>query len=319
MHFIKKYLEESFEIIELSNQFITTKIAVQQGLNLFSLVYKNIETIYFDKTLTENLQDRKLAGIPFMHPWANRLENDKIFNRSFTMNDILNAVLYRDGNNLPLHGLILKSDKWQIIEMRATDLKASCTAKLAFNETHLLDIFPFEHNIFITLELENEKLFYTIEIENISTNEMPICFGFHPYFNIKHSENNSLIVPDAEVALVDEKLIPTNKYDEKEALFSFKENQIPIKNQNIDHAFLHQNQNKAYQLKTDNYLVTFNLDENYTVVQIYHPNNEQKPYICIEPMTALANALNTGNYNTIAPNSKFNAVFSIEYCSTIEH
>lgn len=319
MHFIKKYIEESFEIIELSNQFINAKIVVQQGFNLFSLVYKNIETIYFDKTLTENFQDRKLAGIPFMHPWANRLDSDKIFNRSFTMNDKLNDVLYRDGNNLPLHGLILKSDKWQIIEMSTTDLKASCTAKLAFNETHLLDLFPFEHNIFITLELESEKLFYKVEIENLSSNEMPICFGFHPYFNIKHSENNILIVPDAEVALVDEKLIPTNKYDEKEALFSFKENQIPIKNQNIDHAFLHQNQNENYQLKTDNYLVTFNLDENYTVVQIYHPNNEQKPYICIEPMTALANALNTGNYNTIAPNSKFNAVFSIEYCSTIEH
>ncbi len=319
MHFIKKYIEESFEIIELSNQFINAKIVVQQGFNLFSLVYKNIETIYFDKTLTENFQDRKLAGIPFMHPWANRLDRDKIFNRSFTMNDILNAVLYRDGNNLALHGLILKSDKWQIIDMSATDLKASCTAKLAFNETHLLDLFPFKHNIFITLELESEKLFYKVEIENLSSNEMPICFGFHPYFNIKHSENNILIVPDAEVALVDEKLIPTNKYDEKEALFSFKENQIPIKNQNIDHAFLHQNQNENYQLKTDNYLVTFNLDENYTVVQIYHPNNEQKPYICIEPMTALANALNTGNYNTIAPNSKFNAVFSIEYCSTIEH
>ncbi|HMV01846.1 MAG TPA: aldose 1-epimerase [Chitinophagales bacterium] len=319
MHFIKKYIEESFEIIELSNQFINAKIVVQQGFNLFSLVYKNIETIYFDKTLIENFQDRKLAGIPFMHPWANRLDRDKIFNRSFTMNDILNAVLYRDGNNLALHGLILKSDKWQIIDMSATDLKASCTAKLAFNETHLLDLFPFKHNIFITLELESEKLFYKVEIENLSSNEMPICFGFHPYFNIKHSENNILIVPDAEVALVDEKLIPTNKYDEKEALFSFKENQIPIKNQNIDHAFLHQNQNENYQLKTDNYLVTFNLDENYTVVQIYHPNNEQKPYICIEPMTALANALNTGNYNTIAPNSKFNAVFSIEYCSTIEH
>lgn len=319
MHFIKKYIEESFEIIELSNQFINAKIVVQQGFNLFSLVYKNIETIYFDKTLTENFQDRKLAGIPFMHPWANRLDRDKIFNRSFTMNDKLNDVLYRDGNNLPLHGLILKSDKWQIIDMSATDLKASCTAKLAFNETHLLDLFPFKHNIFITLELESEKLFYKVEIENLSSNEMPICFGFHPYFNIKHSENNILIVPDAEVALVDEKLIPTNKYDEKEALFSFKENQIPIKNQNIDHAFLHQNQNENYQLKTDNYLVTFNLDENYTVVQIYHPNNEQKPYICIEPMTALANALNTGNYNTIAPNSKFNAVFSIEYCSTIEH
>ncbi|MCB0649622.1 MAG: hypothetical protein KDC49_23310, partial [Saprospiraceae bacterium] len=63
-----------------------------------------------------------------------------------------------------------------------------------------------------------------------------------------------------------------------------------------------------------NYSVAFNLDANYSVVQIYHPNNEQKPYICIEPMTALANALNTGNYNTIAPDTIFNAVFSIEYC-----
>lgn len=314
MHFIKKYLEESTEIIALSNQFITAKIAVQQGFNLFSLVYKNIETIYFDKTLTENFQDRKLAGTPFMHPWANRLDSNQDFSRSFAMNDKLNAVLYRDGNNLPLHGLILKSDNWQIIEMSATNKKASCTAKLVFNEPHLLDLFPYEHNILITVELESGKLIYKVEIENISTNEMPICFGFHPYFNIKHSENNILIVPDAEVALVDDKLIPTNKFQKKEILFSFKDHQINIQNQNIDHAFLHLNQNKAYQLKTENYSVAFNLDANYSVVQIYHPNNEQKPYICIEPMTALANALNTGNYNTIAPDRIFNAVFSIEYC-----
>ena len=250
--------QNNFEIITLQLNDLSAEIAVNIGNTLFSLKYKQKELLYFPFSLQDYKSNLKLAGNPFMHPWANRLNGEymRIENKKhyFPKNQL--HWLYRDANQLPLHGLLLKSDKWQIIDMSATDLKASCTAKLAFNETHLLDLFPFKHNIFITLELESEKLFYKVEIENLSSNEMPICFGFHPYFNIKHSENNILIVPDAEVALVDEKLIPTNKYDEKEALFSFKENQIPIKNQNIDHAFLHQNQNENYQLKTDNYLST---------------------------------------------------------------
>jgi galactose mutarotase-like enzyme len=53
-------------------------------------------------------------------------------------------------------------------------------------------------------------------------------------------------------------------------------------------------------------------DEHYAFAQVYAPLNTDKPYVCIEPMTASTNALNTNSCPTILPNQSFNAIFSIQ-------
>jgi len=313
MHLIIIKQIEGREIIELSNEIIEAKISVKQGFNLYSLLFNETETIYFNEDLETYSQHKKLAGIPFMHPWSNRLNGDKILNRSLTINEKQKTIIYRDANHLPLHGLILKSDKWKITSTKATESEASCTAKYSFDDKNLLAIFPFLHDVFLTIKLQGNSIFYTVEINNKSNKAMPVCFGFHPYFSLKNSSQIYLVTPGAAIAEVDNVLLPTQNFIEKDTLFPFQNDILDIKNQQIDHAFIHHNQDKKYRLITDNYVVEFDLDKHYRVMQIYHPDKAEKPYICIEPMTALADALNHGNYAAIPAGKKFEATFSMKF------
>ena len=108
------------EIVTLQNNTTTAKIAVNIGNTLFSLNHHNTEKLYFPYTLNEYKQNTKLAGNPFMHPWANGLEGEyippgKTLNITFQKKSA--TLLYRDGNNLPLHGLLLKSNQWKTTEL----------------------------------------------------------------------------------------------------------------------------------------------------------------------------------------------------------
>jgi hypothetical protein len=61
-HSVKQYLENNFEIIELQNENISAKIAVNIGNTLFSLKDKN-ERLYFPFTLEDYKTNTKLAEI----------------------------------------------------------------------------------------------------------------------------------------------------------------------------------------------------------------------------------------------------------------
>lgn len=304
---------QNYEVVELANEFISAKIVIGLGFNLYSLSYKNKETLYFKDAFLNYAEHQKLAGTPLMHPWANRLDGDKIFNQQQQFSSEQNAVIYRDGNQLPLHGLLLKSNQWKIINLVASEQEAFCTAKLSFDDDVLVSIFPFKHDISITIKLKHQSIFYEVHVENKSEQAMPICFGFHPYFLIENSQQTQLQVPAAEIALVDDKMIPTQHFVDKTSLFPFRGDVLNIDNQQLDHAFVHHNQQKKYKLITEQYTVEFSLDEHYKVVQIYYPNSEQKPYICIEPMTALADALNTSKYNTVQAYSTFTSFFEMKF------
>jgi aldose 1-epimerase len=306
------YTEEQIKIVSLSNDFIQAKIAINVGCTLYSLIYNNIETIYFNDTLLNYGTHKKLAGIPFMHPWSNRLNGDVIFNKAFECTENLNKILYRDANHLPLHGLLLKSDKWELDEIYHDNTQAYCIAKFNFNDETMLSIFPFPHLIFLKIKLEKNELSYEVKIENKSGKEMPLCFGFHPYFNLENSNTHFLQTPNATIVEVDEHLIPSGNIVPRSDYFNFESDVLDIKNAAIDHAFLQQEKNCNYKLITTNYTVEFVLDDAYKVVQIYHPNATHKPYICIEPMLATANALNT-NYDKKIDKEIFIATYKMCY------
>ncbi|MBK7506448.1 MAG: hypothetical protein IPI52_15770 [Bacteroidetes bacterium] len=57
---------------------LSLKIAVNIGNTICSILKKNKEYLYFPYELKAYKNISQLAGIPFMHPWANRLEGDFI-------------------------------------------------------------------------------------------------------------------------------------------------------------------------------------------------------------------------------------------------
>ena len=310
-HQVKKYIDGVFEIIELNNNHISSKIAVNIGNTLFSLVVENQEIVYFPFSLNEYKDNIKLAGNPFMHPWANRLEDEYIHieNKAHFFPNSQKHVLYRDGNNLPLHGLLLKSNQWKTIEIYEDEQSCFHVAEFVFDDADFLSIFPFKHKIQIKHCLQNKALSIKTTVTNLDKKTMPISFGFHPYF-LKMDENNILKIPSDNVIEVDEKMIPTGTNFNKNNKWNFNNDEIPLKENAFDDGF--------QQLKYDNNVAAFELnnikilfDKNYPFAQIYAPKHETKPYVCIEPMTAATNALNKSSCKMISENTSFTAKFSI--------
>jgi aldose 1-epimerase len=295
-HKASTYCEEAIQIVELSSQNSTIKIAINIGCTLYSWKYKDTEIIYFNDTLKNYQTHKKLAGVPFMHPWSNRLESDFIFEKAFTTNDAIENILHRDANNLPLHGLILKSTQWKLEALKEEENYASMRAEIIFDDENLLTIFPYKHKVQLEITLANDMVSYSVQVDSLDDKPMPLAFGFHPYFNLQNSTQNKLTIPDSVLALVDDKMIPTYQFLQSHLMFNIKNNILNIDNRKIDHAFIHTNNEVNYKLETTHYNVEFILDNDYKVVQIYYPNNEEKPYICIEPMLAKANAFNHSKY-----------------------
>ena len=74
-------VENGIELVKLWSiaSDLSLKIAVNIGNTICSILKKNKEYLYFPYELKAYKNISQLAGIPFMHPWANRLEGDFIF------------------------------------------------------------------------------------------------------------------------------------------------------------------------------------------------------------------------------------------------
>lgn len=315
MHFFQKYDEDGFETIELNNELFSTKIVVNIGNTLYSLKQNETEKMYFPYTFDEYKSNLKLAGNPLMHPWANRLENDSIIvenQQQYFPEDRLHLI-YRDENLLPLHGLLLKTDKWKTITLHEDAQTCYHIAELIFDDTNWLSIFPFVHKIQMKHQLTKNELKIETTIINYDEKSMPISFGFHPYFLIDETSRSqySLTVPAKKIIETDTKMIPNGNSVKKENLLQFKNHQLKLDGISLDNGFeqLILDKNKQAIFALNNLHVQF--DEHYPFAQVYAPNNIEKPYVCIEPMTAATNALNKNSCKMIATNETFTARFSI--------
>jgi len=311
-HAVRKYQENTFEIIELKNDHVIAKMAVNIGNSLVSLRFNEEERMYFPFTFDEYKNNLKLAGNPFLHPFANRLEDEYILveNQKHLFPDQNKYLLYRDGNNLPMHGLLLKSDKWKIIETYEDEDKCFHVAEFFFDDDDFLSIFPFKHKIQMKHQLQNNKLTIETTVINYDDKPMPISFGFHPYF-LKSKQHMNLEIAADDVIEVNEKMIPTGNVFNKLQKWDFKNDEISLAENAFDDGF----QNLKFDARN---IVTFKIDDlkiefdkNYPFAQIYAPNHTAKPYVCIEPMTAATNALNRNSCKLIAKHNGFTASFSI--------
>lgn len=300
-----------FEVVTLNNELLTAKIAVNLGNTLFSLRQDEKEALYFPYSLEAYKTNSKLAGNPFMHPWANRLEAEymDVDNQKHHFPEEQLSLLYRDGNNLPLHGLLLKSDQWKTIELY--EGKDSChhLAELVFDSAAWLSVFPFKHTIRIKHELRDRELRIETVILNEEGKEMPVSFGFHPYFS-RTKTDVPLTVPAENYIEVNDVMIPIGSVAPKEKRWNFRADKISLSEAAFDDGFqdLKFENNKAMFLLED---INVIFGENYPFAQVYAPAHPDKPYVCIEPMTAATNALNTNGCKKIKPGEKYMAIFSI--------
>ncbi|HLK49309.1 MAG TPA: aldose 1-epimerase [Bryobacteraceae bacterium] len=228
------------------------------------------------------------AGIPFLAPWANRLDSDSywINGRRYHLNpDVLN--IRRDGNGLPIHGLVLFAD-WQIARLRADGRDATLTSRLDFwKHPEWMAQFPFAHSIEMTYRLAAGVLEVATRIENHSAEELPLVIGYHPWFQIPDIPRNEwqLHLPVREHYSLTEKFVPTG--EKKPANVA---DPLPLAGRRLDDVFGGVHPDDEFRLEARGRKIAVRYGPKFPIAVVYAPDTQN--VACFEPMTAVTNGFN---------------------------
>src|SRR6266853_1395410 len=174
------HLEDSAHLIRVS-------IVPSVGNVAFEMRVKEQNVLYFPYADIAAFRSHpKVSGIPFLGPWANRLDDQAFYasGKKYAFNMDLGNV----SGAHPIHGFLSFTDKWTATEVKADSEAAWVTSRLEFyREPSWMAQFPFAHTIEMTYRLAAGVLEVKLQLQNLSSEPMPVSIGFHPYFQLTDS------------------------------------------------------------------------------------------------------------------------------------
>jgi aldose 1-epimerase len=237
------------------------------------------------------------AGIPFLGPWANRLDQDAYWanGKRYVLNPDAVAI-GRDANGLPIHGLLLFASAWEVTRIhvgdqagdRGGDQAAEVTSRLEFwKHPEWMAQFPFAHTIHMTHRLSGGVLEVRTAIENHSAEPMPLVIGFHPWYQIPATPRDQWTVrlPIREHYLLSPKLIPTGETQPANL-----PDPTPLRGNQFDDVFGGVGANGEFSLEAQGRRVSVRFGPKFPIAVVYAP--AARDVVCFEPMTGLTNGFN---------------------------
>ena len=263
------------------------------------------------------------CAIPFLGPWANRLDGDAYWanGRRYVLNPEL-GNLRRDGHQFPIHGLLNFSPHWQQVSDGADDASAWTTSRLEFSRhPELMAQFPFAHTIEMTHRLAGGVLEVETALENHSVEPLPVAVGHHPYFCVPGVPRDEWTVHLAaqDHLVLNDQLIPTG--ERRPVEFADPHS---LRGAILDDVFaglVRDADGRArFWVEGGGRRITVSYGPKYTVAIAYAPAG--KDFICFEPMSAITNAFNLAQsgvcreLQSVPPNGTWRESFWVEYDST---
>jgi aldose 1-epimerase len=283
---------DGISVVHLFDSSHRAEVAVAIGLGNIAYEFKvnGKNALYFPfQSLAEFKAKPTLCGVPFLAPWANRLDQPAFFanGKKYTLNPDL-GNLRLDGNHLPIHGLLSFSTLWEVVETKADATSAYVTSRLEFwKHPELMAQFPFAHSIEMTYRLANGELEVTTVLHNLSNEPMPVSIGFHPYFQLHDAPRDSWKVHLAakDHVLLSKQLIPTGETKPMEY-----PDPMPLAGAQLDDVFSGLPANAEFWVQGKQEKIAVHYGQKYTVAVVYAPPG--RDFICFEPMAALTNGMN---------------------------
>ncbi len=214
--------------------------------------------------------------------------------------------------NLSRHGFARDLD-FEIISQ--TDKSIVFSLK---NNNNTLLIYPFEFELQINYELNENNLEVSYQVQNNGKNTMPFSIGAHPAFALNDPfDQYSLKFSDDELL---------NYYLLENDLISENQNILPLTNNilKLDYKLF---ENDALVLKTINSNEITILKKEKPILKmsfVGFPNfgiwtKPNAPFICLEPWYGYSDTINSRQLisekegiQLLKPNAIFNAIYSIE-------
>jgi aldose 1-epimerase len=236
------------------------------------------------------------SGIPFLAPWANRLDQPSFYANGKKY--IFNPGLGNVRGNAPMHGFLNTSNAWKVVESKADAKSAWVTSRLEFwKYPDMMAQFPFAHTIEMTYRLQDGVLQVETLLRNQSAEPMPVSIGFHPYFRLTDSKRDQwkVHVPVRDHWVVDGRKIPTGQIEpagladplllEGHAFDDYYNNLIRGADGRAE-----------FWVQGEKEKISVLFGPKYTVCVFYAPAGRE--YLCFEPMAAMTNALNMSQAGT---------------------
>jgi aldose 1-epimerase len=268
-----------------------------------SLCHRGEEILRHVDDLGGCAQRGQTAGIPLLHPWANRLAGPRYAAAAREVAlDLASPLLHRDANGLPIHGVPWSMLAWQVTLATSTRL----AARLDWTHAALLAIFPFPHALEMAVTLDRDGLTLATTLIAGDAGPVPVCFGFHPYIGLPGLARDEwqLELPAMRRLVLDDLHLPTG------AEHSFPALNAPLRGLDFDAGFALDHPRASLAIAGGGRRVSVDLHEGYAFAQVYAP--PARDFVALEPMTAPTNALISGHgVQTVAPGSRFTASFRI--------
>jgi len=320
--------------LEDTKNHTTVTVLPSVGNIAFSMKVNGQEILRWPYTSIEEFKARPaLSGIPFLGPWANRLDeqafyaNGKRYAFDMDLGNVRGAI--------PIHGFLSTNDQWQVVEVKSDGKSAWMTSRLEFFKQPMwMKQFPFAHTIEVTYRLQDGVLHVVTKITNMSAAPMPVAVGFHPYYKLTDStrEEWTLSVGARTHWKLASTKIPTGETEPIEKFFS-KPQSANLRDYNLDDVFgdlQRDAQDRAHTVvKGKRQQLDIMVDPNWRALVIFSPNpnttgqggqgGQSDPnFIAIEPMAGITDAMNLAHkglykeLQSIPPGGSWNASFWIK-------
>lgn len=297
---------------ELAAEFVPSA-----GMLGVSLTHRGEELLVLGKTLREYVEGGGTLGIPFLHPWGNRLGGD---NYRFDGTDVNLApipfLVARDPNGLPIHGLAPGRKAWTIREFQGGHTCARLVTALDVDERSVIfPGFPFSHRLEHVVSLSGTTSGGCLSIETTvtatGTKRVPVAFGWHPYFQLPGVKRDEWVI-DAPVGrhyTLSDQSLPTG---ERTAV-SLEKGRLGdrVYDDLFDELRSTTGGQSGFTLEGGGRKIEVRFEFGYGYAIVWAP--EGRDLICFEPMTAPTNALATGwpALTTLARGESYVARFAI--------
>jgi aldose 1-epimerase len=180
------------EIVRLRDAKAATSVSILTSVGniAFEMTVKGQNVLHWPYASIDAFKARPaLSGIPFVGPWANRLDEQAFYANG--MRYPFDMALGNVRGAIPIHGFLSAASDWRIVEVAADPTAAWVTSVLDVSrQPSWMKQWPFAHTVELTYRLQGGTLEVRTTIANRSAEPMPIAIGFHPFFQLTDSSRN---------------------------------------------------------------------------------------------------------------------------------
>jgi aldose 1-epimerase len=287
--------------LEDASTHTVVSIATSVGNMAFSMAVNGTNVLHWPYKAVDEFEAKPaMSGVPFVGPWANRLDE-----QAFYANGKRYAFDMELGNvrgAIPIHGFLTINSNWTVAETKADGTSAWTTARLDFyRQPAWMKQFPFAHSIEMTHRLREGVLEVSTTIRSMAAEPMPVAIGFHPYFRLTDSTRDEWTVSVGARThwRLSSTKIPTGETEPIERLFS-DPRAVALKDYDLDDVFsdlvrdASGRASMSVRGRTQRIDVLFGPNWRSAVVWAPKPTPEapDRQFICFEPMAGITDAMN---------------------------